>query len=102
MQKILDKSDKNGGHAWNQVKIDGKWYNLDITWFSSMREVTYLLANDQVFYEDGRHKTRFEVNRCTDYIDYNEILQKIELIKKYKNIFEEYDKNNKEIKLNKI
>lgn len=19
-------------HAWNQVKIDGKWYNLDVTW----------------------------------------------------------------------
>ena len=23
----------NGGnHAWNQVKIDGKWYNVDVTW----------------------------------------------------------------------
>lgn len=23
----------NGGsHAWNQVKIDGKWYNMDVTW----------------------------------------------------------------------
>ena len=21
-----------GGHAWNQVKIDGKWYNVDVTW----------------------------------------------------------------------
>ena len=21
-----------GGHAWNLVKIDGKWYHLDVTW----------------------------------------------------------------------
>ena len=21
-----------GGHAWNQVKVDGKWYNIDVTW----------------------------------------------------------------------
>ena len=21
-----------GGHAWNQVKISGKWYNVDVTW----------------------------------------------------------------------
>ena len=21
-----------GGHAWNQVRIDGQWYNVDVTW----------------------------------------------------------------------
>lgn len=21
-----------GGHAWNKVKVDGKWYNMDVTW----------------------------------------------------------------------
>ena len=21
-----------GSHAWNQVKVDGKWYNIDVTW----------------------------------------------------------------------
>ena len=21
-----------GGHAWNKVKIDGQWYNIDVTW----------------------------------------------------------------------
>ena len=88
-------------HAWNQVEIDSKWYNLDITWFNSMRETTYLLTNDEVFYEDGRHKTRFEVNKCNNFIDNNEIIKKIDVIKKYKNIFEEFDNNNKEIKLNK-
>ena len=22
----------SGGHAWNLIKIDGKWYNVDLTW----------------------------------------------------------------------
>lgn len=22
----------SGYHAWNQVKVDGKWYNIDVTW----------------------------------------------------------------------
>lgn len=25
-------SDPHSGHAWNQVKIDGKWYYTDLTW----------------------------------------------------------------------
>ena len=27
-----DSNGGSGGHAWNQVKIDGKWYNVDTTW----------------------------------------------------------------------
>lgn len=23
---------RRGGHAWNQIRIDGQWYNLDATW----------------------------------------------------------------------
>lgn len=23
---------RRGGHAWNQIRIDGQWYNLDTTW----------------------------------------------------------------------
>ncbi len=25
-------SERDSNHSWNQVKIDGKWYNTDITW----------------------------------------------------------------------
>ncbi len=30
--RIVSGMSKNSGHMWNQVKIDGQWYNLDITW----------------------------------------------------------------------
>lgn len=29
---VVDGGGKVEGHAWNQIKIDGKWYNVDVTW----------------------------------------------------------------------
>ena len=40
-------------HAWNQVKIDGKWYNVDLTWDSERiqgnRALDYCLQSDEEF-----------------------------------------------------
>lgn len=36
----------NGGHAWNLVKIDGEWYQLDITWNDSSSTNDYFLVTD--------------------------------------------------------
>ncbi len=30
--RLVSGMSKDTGHMWNQVKIDGQWYNLDITW----------------------------------------------------------------------
>ena len=37
-----------GGHAWNLVKVDGNWYQMDVTWNdgSTTRE-EYLLVTDE-------------------------------------------------------
>lgn len=44
------------GHAWNQVKLDGEWFNMDLTWarncIARKVPVGFLLANDQDF-NDG-------------------------------------------------
>lgn len=32
VQYVVGVVDGNVPHAWNQVKIDGKWYHLDTTW----------------------------------------------------------------------
>ena len=38
-------------HVWNQVKIDGLWYNLDVTWNDGvMSRYDYFNLNDEVFY----------------------------------------------------
>ena len=47
------------GHAWNQVKIDGVWYNCDLTWDSQemrkKRTVKYCLKGDKYFLHDDEH-----------------------------------------------
>lgn len=46
------------GHAWNQVKIDGEWYNVDLTWNDSNDRKNYRYFNlaDTVF---GRNHIPF-------------------------------------------
>lgn len=52
----VGKSKKNGGtenHAWNYVKVNGKWYALDITWddpsnVNSLYHDFFLVGNDTV------------------------------------------------------
>lgn len=49
----MDPRRKNTSHAWNQVKIDGKWYNCDLTWdvgrIEARRELDYCLQSDEEF-----------------------------------------------------
>ena len=46
-------SNEKHGHAWNQVKIDGKWYNVDSTWdagnLQSVGYWKYALLDDKTF-----------------------------------------------------
>lgn len=43
------------GHSWNQVKIDNKWYNVDLTWDSKRIQrgepLEYCLVGDDEFYK---------------------------------------------------
>ena len=71
---------KRGGHAWNQVQIDGKWYNADPTWdseqFQFYRRYEYMLLNDEEFNKShgdfsGR-RTKTE-HKCKSSFDYTKI-----------------------------
>lgn len=50
---ITGKTNKGENHAWNQVEIDGNWYNLDVTWddmdTSDGARKVYFLCNDKDF-----------------------------------------------------
>lgn len=47
------------GHVWNQVKIDGQWYNCDITWDSlnikNGKSLRYCLRDDEFFENNKEH-----------------------------------------------
>lgn len=62
----------NGLHAWNQVKIDGIWYNIDVTWDDPVKDAfddhsknryNYFLISDAEMYKD--HKA-FNANYICD------------------------------------
>ena len=79
-QYVCVHSIEGNGHAWNQIQIDGKWYNADPTWDSStiqmQKKYKYMLLNDKVFeeshskYSIGRTKT---YHQCKSIFDYSKI-----------------------------
>lgn len=64
---ITGTNDQKASHAWNKVKVDGKWYNLDCTWDDPILSVAdheylrynYFLVPDSWINE----KTHFNVNK---------------------------------------
>ncbi len=48
----------SGAHFWNQVQIDGEWYNVDVTWddptpnTSGTVVYTYFNLDDETFYKN--------------------------------------------------
>ena len=71
---------REDGHAWNQVQIDGKWYNADPTWDSSSIQLygkyEYMLLNDEEF---NKTHGKFSIRRtetehkCKSKFDYSKI-----------------------------
>lgn len=67
--EIKNSNGKTSGHGWNRVRIDGSWYNLDITYddplkigsnnkysdggFNTTPSTTYFLKSDKVFKSTG-------------------------------------------------
>ena len=61
-----------GGHAWNAVKLDGKWYMLDVTNNGKTSGVPYWVCNSSTDYIS---KVGFELDDgFVDGIDYNKFL----------------------------
>ena len=65
--QAINNGELNGGHAWNQICLDGEWYNLDVTWADNdeSKDITlrYVNATDSVFAE--KHEwDRSKANAC--------------------------------------
>lgn len=74
------------GHAWNQVKIDGKWYNTDLTWdYIDIRygnKLEYCLVSDEKFEKDHTPDRENElVEKCKKNYDIEKIEKALEKTK---------------------
>ena len=59
---------KNGGsksHYWNQVEIDGTWYNVDVQGYDTNRSHKWLLASNSTHGFNG--DTSFSLNHGIHY-----------------------------------
>ena len=73
-------------HAWNQVKVDGKWYNIDVTWddpvtngeigFDNLR-YKYFLVPDSVIANDHIADLGQQLNKCTTAQPMNQIINNV-------------------------
>lgn len=68
---ITGITDKGENHAWNQVKVDGSWYNIDVTWADTddgdeVRRA-YFLCDDNDFVQTHTADTKYIIPmECKD------------------------------------
>lgn len=65
LESILVSGESFGeGHMWNKAKIDGNWYNIDVTWMDTAVDGEY---NDNYFLKsDDRFSTDHAFNASGD------------------------------------
>lgn len=77
-EKIGDKVFILGSHAWNKVKLDDKWYNVDVTWDAvkvrSGMNPTYCLRTDEEIQKKEK-KIKFKGPECVTKVDREEIAE---------------------------
>ncbi|MBE7002296.1 MAG: hypothetical protein E7421_06365 [Ruminococcaceae bacterium] len=69
---------KGGGHMWNAVKIDGDWYEMDVTWDDGDGQLLYYryfnLTHSQMAQDHASDDTEFPFPQCNGtkyrYADY--------------------------------
>ena len=92
------KDDESTGHAWNQVKINGIWYNTDLTWdVGEIKDLPYCLRKDEEFYKTHKNDDiqEKEVHICQEDYDIKELKERVRQLfgeKVYKFMFEEPEK----------
>lgn len=90
--RIVNGSRENISHSWNLVKINNRWYHLDITNNDRIIRDKYLLKSDKYMSDNGfvwdknKYESAYEnyYNRRTEYVDYNN--DKEDSVSKYYNL----------------
>jgi|GEM_PF-1670416 len=73
--KVIYGSTPYGLHAWNQVKIDGVWYNVDVTWDDpddgEKILYDYFCISDEKFSKDHQADEICKSEKCPDTLNLN-------------------------------
>ena len=75
-------------HAWNQVKLNNNWYNVELTWFSSKKDLDFILVDDETFEKHYPHKEAC-VHSCPQCLPNRQSIY--EKMKNIKNVLVAYD-----------
>jgi transglutaminase/protease-like cytokinesis protein 3 len=82
--KIISGYGNGVPHAWNIVKVDGKWYNIDLTWDdpvtsngASIITYDYFLKNDKEF-SDHRSDSEYRTDQFLKKYTISETSHKVE------------------------
>lgn len=84
-------------HSWNQVCLNGQWYNTELTWLNTSGKLEQLLASDKSFSDHivaGGMRNKHE---CL--VDYpkDKLTKMYNEMTKYKSVLREYDKGIRNI-----
>ena len=89
---------KKSNHAWNQVKIGTKWYNVDITWMLTQNDLKWILIGDKEFEENCKH-IAIDKEYCHENYDREKVKKLYEKYIQYDSVLKKFDEGNKEEKL---
>ena len=77
--------DPDKGHSWNQVKIEDKWYNTDLTWdyryVGKEVELKNCLKSDVEFYKNHTVSSTEVAKVCNESYDSEIIVEKLKSIR---------------------
>ncbi len=95
----------DSNHAWNEVKIKEKWYNIDVTYLSFYKHKVELKDGEIDKMTQNSIVEKYVLSRDTQFINHYKLedngvsceeslkgrFEIYEHVKKYKNVLEEYD-----------
>ena len=90
---------KKRNHSWNQVKINNKWYNVDITWFLGDMNFEWLLSDDKSFTKEFKHLTTRKEHYCKESYDKEKIKKLYERFMQYDCLWKRFDNGDRNLTL---
>lgn len=83
-------------HAWNQVKLNNEWYNVDVTWISinddDDKKMKNLLVDDETF-KNHSNTGAYIVHKCNK--THSRQREMYNKVKNIKNVLKAYDEGNR-------